>query len=45
MVLWTDTRFLDAHRLYRSLGFREYGERLLHDSNNTKEYGFTKPLA
>lgn len=45
MVLWTDTRFLDAHRLYRSLGFREYGERLLHDSNNTKEYGFTKSLA
>jgi N-acetylglutamate synthase-like GNAT family acetyltransferase len=40
MILWSDTRFLDAHRLYRSLGFREMGMRELHDSNNTVEYGF-----
>ncbi len=40
MILWSDTRFLDAHRLYRSLGFRETGLRELHDSNNTVEYGF-----
>ena len=40
MILWSDTRFLDAHRLYRSLGFREMGTRELHDSNNSVEYGF-----
>jgi putative acetyltransferase len=40
MFLWSDTRFEDAHRLYRSLGFRECGYRELNDSNNSKEYGF-----
>ena len=40
MILWSDTRFLDAHRLYRRLGFRETGRRELHDSNNSIEYGF-----
>lgn len=40
MILWSDTRFLDAHRLYRSLGFRETSMRDLHDSNNSVEYGF-----
>ncbi len=44
IILWTDTRFLDAHRLYRRMGFSECGERELHDSNNSKEYGFTKSL-
>ena len=45
MILWSDTRFLDAHRLYRSLGFREMGTRELHDSNNSVEYGFEMALA
>jgi putative acetyltransferase len=40
MFLWSDTRFTDAHRLYRSLGFRDCGYRELNDSNNSKEYGF-----
>lgn len=40
LILWSDTRFLDAHRLYRSLGFRRGGERDLKDSNNSREYGF-----
>jgi N-acetylglutamate synthase-like GNAT family acetyltransferase len=40
MILWSDTRFLDAHRLYRKLGFREIGTRELNDSNNSVEYGF-----
>jgi N-acetylglutamate synthase-like GNAT family acetyltransferase len=40
MILWSDTRFLDAHRLYAKLGFREMGTRELHDSNNSVEYGF-----
>jgi len=44
MILWSDTRFKDAHRLYRGLGFREMGIRELHDSNNTVEYGFEMSL-
>jgi putative acetyltransferase len=40
MILWSDTRFLDAHRLYRSMGFNEMGSRELFDSNNSIEYGF-----
>ena len=40
MILWSDTRFVEAHRLYRSMGFREMGTRELHDSNNSVEYGF-----
>jgi N-acetylglutamate synthase-like GNAT family acetyltransferase len=40
MILWSDTRFLNAHHLYRRMGFREMGTRELHDSNNTVEYGF-----
>ncbi|MDQ3819469.1 MAG: GNAT family N-acetyltransferase [Acidobacteriota bacterium] len=44
MILWSDTRFLDAHRLYRNMGFREMGVRDLKDSNNTVEYGFEMPL-
>lgn len=40
MILWSDTRFTDAHRLYRSMGYREIGIRELHDSNNSVEYGF-----
>jgi N-acetylglutamate synthase-like GNAT family acetyltransferase len=44
MVLWTDTRFLAAHALYESLGFRRCGVRELHDSNQTREYGYEKPL-
>jgi putative acetyltransferase len=38
--LWTDTRFHDAHRLYRGMGFVQFGERDLGDSNNSREYGF-----
>ncbi len=40
MFLWSDTRFLDAHRLYRRLGFEHDGLRELKDSNLTWEYGF-----
>jgi putative acetyltransferase len=45
MILWSDTRFADAHRLYRNLGFTEMGIRDLHDSNNSVEYGFEMPLS
>ena len=44
MILWSDTRFLDAHSLYRSMGYREIGTRELHDSNNSVEYGFEVSL-
>ena len=45
MVLWSDTRFLAAHRLYEGLGFRRSGaERELHDSNNTREYQYERAL-
>ncbi|MDT5123107.1 MAG: putative acetyltransferase [Acidobacteriota bacterium] len=44
MILWSDTRFLDAHSLYRSMGYREMGIRELHDSNNSVEYGFELSL-
>jgi len=44
MVLWSDTRFTDAHRLYRKMGFRQFDERDLNDSNNTIEYGFEMAL-
>ena len=44
LILWSDTRFLDAHRLYRRLGFEQNGERDLHDTNNSREYGFARSL-
>lgn len=44
MILWSDTRFTKAHQLYRGMGFQETGERELHDSNDTVEYGFEKEL-
>ena len=41
--LWTDTRFLDAHRLYESLGYRRTDEvRELHDLSNTSEFHYVK---
>lgn len=37
--LWSDTRFLDAHRLYERLGYAFTGvTRDLHDLSNTTEY-------
>lgn len=45
VILWSDTRFLDAHRLYRRMGFVQEGMRELHDSNQSVEYGFSLSLA
>ncbi|HVC69779.1 MAG TPA: GNAT family N-acetyltransferase [Acidimicrobiales bacterium] len=43
--LWSDTRFTDAHRLYRSLGYSQLpGVRELDDLSATREYHFTKTL-
>jgi len=45
LVLWTDTRFADAHRLYERLGYaRSPGTRALHDVSNTIEYHYAKEL-
>ena len=45
MVLWSDTRFVDAHRLYQKMGFTECSRRELKDVNKSVEYGFEKQLA
>lgn len=44
MILWSDTRFIDAHRLYTNMGFLQTGKRELRDSNNSVEYGFELAL-
>ncbi len=45
MELWSDTRFLDAHRLYERLGYRRTGRsRELHDRSATVEFEFAKAL-
>lgn len=43
--LWSDTRFEDAHRLYRRLGYEQlHGSRALHDRSATVEFHFRKSL-
>lgn len=45
LILWTDTRFENAHRLYDRLGFvRAPGTRALNDGSNTIEYHYSKDL-
>lgn len=45
MILWSDTRFDQAHRLYERMGFRQTGERVLpEDLNQTREYGFERAV-
>ena len=44
LELWSDTRFLAAHRLYRRLGFQQAGERELQDVNQSREYRFFQSL-
>lgn len=40
VILWSDTRFEDAHRLYERRGFRRSGQRALADVNQTVEYRY-----
>ena len=41
LVLWSDTRFEHAHRLYERKGFRRSRERELSgDVNQSREYGY-----
>ena len=45
MILWSDTRFDLAHRLYTRMGFVRTGERTLpEDLNDTREYRFERPV-
>lgn len=43
--LWSDTRFLGAHRMYQHLGYvRSEQTRELHDPSDTTEYHFVRTL-
>jgi putative acetyltransferase len=45
MVLWSDTRFENSHRLYTRLGFQRQGERTVEgDINDSREYRFERPM-
>jgi len=44
-MLYTDSRFLDAHRLYERLGYiRQPGLVQRADASNSVEYVYTKKL-
>lgn len=44
--LWSDTRFVGAHRMYQHLGYlKSDGTRELHDPSNTVEFHFAKDLS
>lgn len=45
MILWSDTRLRDAHRLYRGMGYRQLGVRMLFDTQDSVEVGFEMELA
>lgn len=45
LVLWSDTRFVHAHRLYLRHGFHQTGARVLpEDVNQTREYRFERDV-
>jgi RimJ/RimL family protein N-acetyltransferase len=45
VILWSDTRFDRAHRLYERLGFLRTGERTIEgDLNASREYGYDLTL-
>jgi putative acetyltransferase len=43
-VAWSDVRLETAHRVYARLGFARIGERAIDDIDQSREYGFRKPL-
>ena len=44
VILWSDTRFDLAHRLYTRMGFTRTGERtVVGDVNDSREYFFERP--
>jgi GNAT superfamily N-acetyltransferase len=45
LILWSDTRFDLAHRLYTRMGFTLTGERTLpDDANDSREYRFARSV-
>jgi N-acetylglutamate synthase-like GNAT family acetyltransferase len=45
LLLWSDTRFDRAHRLYQRMGFARTGARELPgDINETREYRYERPV-
>jgi GNAT superfamily N-acetyltransferase len=45
VLLWSDTRFDGAHRLYARMGFARTGERtLIGDANDSREYRFERAV-
>jgi len=45
MVLWSDTRFTQSHRLYDRMGFARQGERTVpNDPNDSREYRFEREI-
>jgi putative acetyltransferase len=39
MELWSDKRFVDAHRLYQRMGAEVIGGRICHDPDQSPEWG------
>jgi GNAT superfamily N-acetyltransferase len=45
LVLWSDTRFDRAHRLYERMGFVQTGEREVPDDpNDTREFSYQRAV-
>jgi len=44
MELWSDKRFVDAHRLYGRFGAKVVGDRICHDPDQSPEWGLVIPL-
>ncbi|MEK9724478.1 MAG: GNAT family N-acetyltransferase, partial [Rhodospirillaceae bacterium] len=45
MILYTDTRFTEAHRLYERLGYNRLpGAQKRQDASNSVEYLYSKTL-
>jgi putative acetyltransferase len=44
VFLWSDTRFVDAHRLYERRGYGRGPTRELHDRSETVEFCFERSL-
>ncbi len=45
LVLWSDTRFLRAHRFYAKAGYERFGTvRALGDASHSLEFGYAKAV-
>ncbi len=44
LEIWSDKRFVDAHRLYGRFGARVVGDRICHDPDQSPEWGLIVTL-